>query len=119
MEEMFDIEKFNVISDEENYYFFRSLEPGDIKDLEEGNIKDENGNYKICCKIVYDKDNVKEIYGTDEEEKLKELIWQEVKKVNKTMPAYKYIREITLTDKELIKTTTQKIKRFEEMKNVI
>lgn len=35
------------------------------------------------------------------------------------MPAYKYIREITLTDKELIKTTTQKIKRFEEMKNVI
>ena len=45
MEEMFDIEKFNVISDEENYYFFRSLEPGDIQDLEEGNIKDENGNY--------------------------------------------------------------------------
>ena len=45
MKEMFDIEKFNIISDEENYYFFRSLEPGDIKDLEEGNIKDENGNY--------------------------------------------------------------------------
>ena len=45
MEELFDIEKFNVISDEENYYFFRSLEPGDIKDLEDGNIKDENGNY--------------------------------------------------------------------------
>mgnify|MGYP000924272353 CR=1 FL=1 len=45
MEEMFDIEKFNIIRDEENYYFFRSLEPGDIKDLEEGNIKDENGNY--------------------------------------------------------------------------
>ena len=42
MEEMFDIEKFNIISDEENYYFFRSLEPGDIKDLEEGNIKDVN-----------------------------------------------------------------------------
>ncbi len=32
------------------------------------------------------------------------------------MPAYKYIREITLTDKDLIKTTTQKIKRLEEMK---
>ena len=45
MEEMFDIEKFNIISDEENYHFFRSLEPGDIKDLEEGNIKDENGKY--------------------------------------------------------------------------
>ena len=38
--EMFDIEKFNVISDEENYYFFRSLETGDIEDLEKGIIKD-------------------------------------------------------------------------------
>ena len=32
---------------------------------------EDDGDYKICCKIVYDKDNVKEIYGTDEEEKLK------------------------------------------------
>ena len=38
--EIFDIEKFNVISDEENYYFFRSLEPGDVEDLEKGIIKD-------------------------------------------------------------------------------
>lgn len=82
--------------------------------------KPENdGDYKICSKIVYDKNVVQEIYGTTDEEKLKELIWQEVKKVNKTMPAYKYIREITLTDEELIKTTTQKIKRFEEIKTVL
>ena len=77
---------------------------------------EQDGDYKICCKIVYDKELVEGIYGTTDEEKLKELIWQEVKKVNKTMPAYKYIREITITDKDLIKTTTQKIKRFEEMK---
>ena len=62
---------------------------------------------------------VESIYGTNDEEKLKELIWQEVKKVNKTMPAYKYIREISITDKPLIKTTTQKIKRFEEIKTVL
>ena len=77
---------------------------------------EDDGDYKICAKIVYDKEVVEGIYGTTEEEKLKEIIWQEVKKVNKTMPAYKYIREITITDKDLIKTTTQKIKRFEEMK---
>ena len=35
------------------------------------------------------------------------------------MPAYKYIREISLTQTELIKTTTQKVKRFEEMKTVV
>ena len=35
------------------------------------------------------------------------------------MPAYKYIREITVTDKELIKTTTQKVKRQEEIKKIL
>lgn len=92
-----------------------------IKGIKESFVygKPENdGDYKIYAKIVYEKDLVKEIYGTTEEEKLKELIWQEVKKVNKTMPAYKYIKGITITDKELIKTTTQKIKRFEEIKTV-
>ena len=82
-----------------------------------GRLEDD-GDYKICSKIVYDKELVEGIYGTADEEKLTELIWQEVKKVNKTMPAYKYIREISITDKELIKTTTQKIKRFEEIKTV-
>lgn len=80
---------------------------------------EDDGDYKICAKIVYDKDTVEAIYGTKDEEKLKDLIWQEVKKVNKTMPAYKYIREISITDKALIKTTTQKIKRFEEIKTVL
>ncbi len=80
---------------------------------------EKDGDFKICCKIVYDKDLVEEIYKTTDEEKIKENIWQEIKKVNKTMPAYKYIREISITDEELIKTTTQKIKRFEEIKTVL
>ena len=45
--EMFDIEKFNVISDEENYYFFRSLKPGDVDDLEKGIIKDGENYQKL------------------------------------------------------------------------
>lgn len=80
---------------------------------------EDDGDYKICAKIVYDKDIVKEIYKTDDENELKEIIWKEIKKINKTMPAYKYIREISLTQTELIKTTTQKVKRFEEMKTVV
>lgn len=80
---------------------------------------EEDGDYKICSKIVYDEEIVQEVFGTAEEEKIKELIWQEVKKVNKTMPAYKYIREISITKEDLIKTTTQKIKRFEEIKTVL
>ena len=80
---------------------------------------EDDGDYKICCKIVYDKDLVKSHYKVSDEQEIKEALWQEVKKVNKTMPAYKYIREIIVTEKELIKTTTQKIKRFEEIKTVV
>lgn len=80
---------------------------------------EDDGDYKICAKIVYDKDMTKEVYGTDDEKELKDLLWKEVKKVNKEMPAYKYIRDIVITDKELIKTTTQKTKRAEEIKTVL
>ena len=80
---------------------------------------EDDGDYKIDAKIVYDKENAEEIFGTTDENEIKEKIWQEVKKVNKTMPAYKYVREIRITDKELIKTTTQKVKRAEEIKTVL
>ena len=53
------------------------------------------------------------------EEDIKEIIWEQIKEnVNKAMPTYKYIKEIIVTDKELIKTTTLKIKRHEEIKTI-
>ena len=45
MNKEFDIEKFNIISDEENYYFFRVLEDGDIDDLEKGIISIDENNH--------------------------------------------------------------------------
>ena len=80
---------------------------------------EDDGDYKICAKLVYDPEVVKEEYGTTDEKELKDILWKEVKKVNKEMPAYKYIRDISVTDKELIKTTTQKTKRAEEIKTVL
>ena len=52
------------------------------------------------------------------ETQLKDFINEELKNINKTLPIYKYIREFTLTLEPLIKTTTQKIKRHEEMKKI-
>ena len=75
--------------------------------------------FNAACVIVYDEETVEEVFGTKNPDELKEKIWQEVKKINKTMPAYKYVRDITVTNKELIKTTTQKVKRFEEIKTVL
>ena len=80
---------------------------------------EDDGDYKICAKIVYDEEIVEDVFGTKNPDELKEKIWQEVKKINKTMPAYKYVRDIIVTNKELIKTTTQKVKRFEEIKTVL
>lgn len=83
--------------------------------------KPENGDetdLKLNAKIVYDPEIMKETYGLEKEEDIKEKLWQEVKNVNKGIPTYKYIKGITITTEELIKTTTQKIKRFEEIKRV-
>ncbi len=43
MENIFDINKFNIIEDEENYYFFRALNMADNHDLETKVITDEAG----------------------------------------------------------------------------
>jgi len=80
--------------------------------------KDEDGDVKVCTKIVYDKELIKELYNIEGEENIKDFLWQKVKEVNNLMPKYKYIREMIITEEELIKTTTLKIKRHEELKKI-
>lgn len=80
--------------------------------------KDKN-DIKLSVKIVYDKEVIKEKYPSASQEELEELIWQKVKEINKTFPPYKYIKNMVLTDQELIKTTTKKVKRNEEIKKLL
>ena len=80
----------------------------------------EDGDYKICAKIVYNKDVVNEMFPNISKEDLHKKVWDDIKEnVNHKMPAYKYIREIILTETPLIKTTTQKVKRHEELKLIL
>lgn len=65
----------------------------------------------LCAKIVYDEEVIKD-------EDPKEVIWKQVKDINKTLPNFKYIKNITVTTTEFSKTTTQKVKRYEELKTV-
>ena len=81
--------------------------------------KDDENSLKLGVEIVYDKDVVKDVYGVEKEEDIKKKLWEKVKEINKKMPKYKYIKEIIVTEEELIKTTTLKIKRFEEIKKVL
>ena len=68
--------------------------------------KDPN-DIKIFVKIVYNKESFE---GKTETE-IKEYFNEKIKSINKTMPHYKAIRGIIISDKPLIKTTTNKIKR--------
>lgn len=79
----------------------------------------KDGDLKICAKIVYQEDLLKQHFGDVSKEEYHSLIWNDVKNLNKTMPPYKYIREILVTDEPMIKTTTQKIKRHEELKKLL
>lgn len=51
-------------------------------------------------------------------EQIKKAIWDKVKEANKLVPKYKYIKNMILTKAEFAKTTTNKIKRFEEMQKM-
>ena len=66
------------------------------------------------------KEYVDEHFVDVTKEDLQAKVWNDIKEnVNHKMPAYKYIREIILTDTPLIKTTTQKVKRHEELKLIL
>lgn len=73
----------------------------------------------LSVKIVYNKEYVEEKYGEISQEDLKEKIWKDIKEINSGLPNYKHINNIIITDEEMIKTTTNKIKRAEEIKKCI
>lgn len=78
-----------------------------------------DGDTKVCIKIVYDEEVMKEMYKTTDEAEIFDILSKKVKEVNKKMPAYKYIREVMVTKEPLIKTTTAKIKRHEELAKIL
>ena len=80
--------------------------------------KEDDGDVKVCTKIVYDKELIKELYNIESEDEIREFLWNKVKEVNNLMPKYKYVKEMIITEEELVKTTTLKIKRHEEMKKI-
>ncbi len=82
-------------------------------------MPDRDGDLKVAIKVVYNKEYIQETYGDKNEKEIRDLIWNKIKDINKTMPKYKYIKELIVTDKELIKTSTAKVKRHEEIANIM
>lgn len=81
--------------------------------------KEDKNDVKISIKVVYNEEEVKQKYGDINEEELYKTIWSKIKEINKTLPQYKYIKNMILTKEPLIKTNTQKVKRNEELKKIM
>ena len=96
-------------------YVTESMVFGSLDDSKQ----DRNTDIVICAEIIYDEEELKKAYPNIKESEYCDTIWNDIKtKVNKQMPAYKYIRRILISTEPIVKTTTQKIKRSEELKKI-
>ena len=72
----------------------------------------------LSIKVQYDIEYVNEKYPNLDFSKIDLILWEKIKEINKTLPTYKYIKNLITTKDEFIKTTTAKIKRYEEIKKL-
>ena len=79
---------------------------------------DDKEDVKIYAKVVFDKKIMQEVYNAQNEDEIQKNLFDKIKEINKIMPKYKAIRSIIITEEPLIKTTTNKIKRQENLKNI-
>lgn len=72
----------------------------------------------VTARVTLDEEYIKEKYGDKipSDEELKNEIWNQIKEINKKMVNYKAIKELEIKKDDFAKTTTMKIKRFEEIK---
>lgn len=73
----------------------------------------------VSVKVQYDEEIAKEKYANKTFEELEKIVWDKIKEMNKTLPTYKYIKNMLMTKDDFIKTTTAKIKRFEEFNKIM
>lgn len=76
------------------------------------------GDIKLNVEIVYDKDEVQNIYKISTIDEIYEKFHEKIKQVNSTIPSYKAIKGIVFSEEPLIKTSTNKIKRDENIARI-
>lgn len=68
----------------------------------------------ISAVVTLDEEYLKETYGKNVPDlgKIKEIVWEKVKELNKKMVSYKAVKNLKIRTTDFAKTTTMKIKRF-------
>ena len=77
LEKLFNIENFNIYSDDENYYFFRSLEEVDVESIKNKSIIDESGK---ITRLITDREFYGETTFTKDSDISLEEITEHIKK---------------------------------------
>ena len=73
---------------------------------------------KLNVEIIFDKAEVKDIYNISSDSEIYEKFHEKIKQVNSIMPSYKAIKGIVFSEEPLIKTSTNKIKRDENIARI-
>lgn len=79
----------------------------------------KDDDYIITAKIVYDKDYIDNNFPNISKEDLEKRIWEDIKTINSSLTNFKHIKKLIVTDEEMIKTTTAKVKRYQEIEKTL
>ena len=79
----------------------------------------DKNDVKLSVKVAYDEEIIKEKYSDKSEDELYDALWSEIKEINTTFPRYKHMQNLITSHEELIKTTTKKVKRHEELEKIL
>jgi len=80
-------------------------------------LNEDDKELTITVRVIPNYEKIEEKYGKDlSEEKIYDIIWNEIKQVNRKLTSYKAIKRLEIKKDEFEKTTTMKIKRFAEIK---
>lgn len=75
----------------------------------------DKNDVKINVEIVFDRTMINEKYQAITDNEIYQALSKKIKQINGTLPSYKAIRGVILSEQPLIKTTTNKIKRQENL----
>lgn len=86
----------------------------------------DQNDLALCAKIVYKPDYFLDNHGidtcggtnADATAQIEAYIKEDIDKINDTLPSYKQLLRLNITDEPMVKTTTGKVKRFEEIKGL-
>ena len=84
-----------------------------------GKMGKDSDEVTVAAEIIPDMEKIQADFNISSitDDRVREIIHNEIKAVNKKLVIYKHVKEFSLREKEFAKTTTKKIKRYLEKKH--